>query len=49
MVTLTREESLAAADMLRFALEHLTEDFTTYLEVYDKEIKLYRKLIKTHL
>jgi hypothetical protein len=46
MITLTKEESLAVADMLRFALEHLTEDFTTYLELYETEIELYKKLIK---
>ena len=46
MITLNSKESIMMADMLRFALEHCTNDFTEDLEMYDEEIKLYRKLIK---
>jgi hypothetical protein len=49
MTILSKEESLVVADMLRFSLEHLTDDFTTDLELYETEITLYRKLIKSHI
>lgn len=49
MITLTKEESLTVADMLRFSLEHLTDDFTNDLELYEAEITLYQKLIKSHI
>ena len=48
MIELDNKESIMMADMLRFALEHCTNDFTEDLEMYDEEIKLYRKLIKSH-